>query len=365
MRNRAQRTLLLEEITMHTNKKHVLFTLLSAGVLGLGSVAATGQDQSPSTTPQDQSPSSAQQNQAAPAPSTNQTTPSTSQDQTTPSAQQNQTTPSTPTPNTTNQGTTAPNQSMPNSSQNPSMNNSSTDESMMTDENMLNESMPDPMAINYPFAGPGTIDMRHFHSYRGMTLMPGTATEARYHRDRMQDEMNNASSIKDNEEMADPAPINYPFAGPGTVDMMHFHTYRGINLMPGSPTDERFQQQTMKDQTPGASVQSSAQGDTSAPYSSREERSVSEDQEIADPAPINYPFAAPGTIDMAHFHTYRGITLEPGSVTEKQYEQQKQNPNRAGGNINAGTSGAPGAPNNTGNTGNTGGTGNTNDTGNK
>jgi hypothetical protein len=218
MRNRAQRTLLLEEITMHTNKKHVLFTLLSAGVLGLGSVAATGQDQSPSTTPQDQSPSSAQQNQAAPAPSTNQTTPSTSQDQTTPSAQQNQTTPSTPTPNTTNQGTTAPNQSMPNSSQNPSMNNSSTDESMMTDEDMLNESMPDPMTINYPFAGPGTIDMVHFHSYRGINLMPGSATEARYHRDRMQDEMKNTSSIKDNEEAADPAPINYPFAAPGTVD---------------------------------------------------------------------------------------------------------------------------------------------------
>jgi hypothetical protein len=354
MRNRAQRTLLLEEITMHTNKKHVLFTLLSAGVLGLGSVAATGQDQSPSTTPQDQSPSSAQQNQAAPAPSTNQTTPSTSQDQTTPSAQQNQTTPSTPTPNTTNQGTTAPNQSMPNSSQNPSMNNSSTDESMMTDEDMLNESMPDPMTINYPFAGPGTIDMVHFHSYRGINLMPGSATEARYHRDRMQDEMKNTSSIKDNEEAADPAPINYPFAAPGTVDMSHFHTYRGINLMPGSPTDERYQKQTLKDQMPGASVQGSAQGDTSAPYSSREERSIEEDQEIADPGPINYPFAAPGTVDMAHFHGYRGINLEPGSVTDKQYEQQKQHPDRAGGNINAGTNGAPGAPNNTGNTNDTG-----------
>jgi hypothetical protein len=327
---------------MHTNNKRILYTFLSAGVLGLGSIAAIGQDQSPASTPQDQSTSS---------------------------AQQNQTTPATPTPNTTNQGTTAPGQSMSNSSQNPSMNNSSSDEatsdSMMTDEDMLNESMPDPMQVNYPFAAPGTIDMMHFHSYRGITLMPGSPTEARYHRDRMKDEMNNTSSIQDNEEMAEPMPVNYPFAAPDTVDMMHFHTYRGINLMPGSVTDERYRQQTMKDQTQGASAQSPTGADTSAPYSSMQERSIPEDEEIADPAPVSYPFAAPGTIDMVHYRSYRGMTLEPGSVTETRYEQQKQHPNRAGGNINADTNGAPGAPNNSGSTGNTGGTGNSGGTGNQ
>src|SRR5260221_112570 len=48
------------------------------------------------------------------------------------------------------------------------------------------------------------------------------------------------------------------------------------------------------------------------------------DMDMPDPAPVQYPIAAPGALDLYHYHSYWQNKLTPGSVTEKREMNEKK-----------------------------------------
>lgn len=180
-----------------------------------------------------------------------------------------------------------------------------------------------PAGIDYPYAAPGTIDMYHFRSFRKFTMQPGSIADARWrmehqrdiemHRSMMEDEAeagSDATTRPDSPFATQPTPVDYPFAPPGNADMMHFRSYRRMSTAPGSVADAewmRMHQAEESSETPEeAAAEESAQ---STPHY---------------PMPVDYPFAAPDTVDMVHFETFRGITVAPGSPTDVRYRQKRQ-----------------------------------------
>jgi hypothetical protein len=196
---------------------------------------------------------------------------------------------------------------------------------MMDRDESMEDAMADPMPLGYPFAAPGAIDLYHFRTYKGIMVDAGSATDARYHHDRMQDEMRmHSTSMRDeDEDDIDPMPLNYPFAAPGAVDLYHFHSYRGITLEAGSATDARWQKMRNKDMKRMQMMHESPSETERLNRSDNSAMYVPTDADMIDPAPIGYPFAAPGAIDLYHFRSYAGITLRSGSVTDARYQKQR------------------------------------------
>jgi len=190
---------------MQRNRRPALLTLLGTGVLGLScALAASAQD---NTTP------------ATPA---------------TPTVQQNQ--------NTTDMSSDT---SMRRHSRHMRDRDRNADDRAKND---MDEDDIDPMSIGYPFAAPGAINLYHFHTYRGLWLRSGSATDTRYRHERDRDEMRMKSTgnYRMDEDDIDPMPIGYPFAAPGAIDLYHFRSYEGLALDRGSATDTRYK--AMRDQ---------------------------------------------------------------------------------------------------------------------
>src|SRR5581483_7693807 len=47
------------------------------------------------------------------------------------------------------------------------------------------ETIPDPMPLNYPYAAPAGLDMRHWVDYSKTETRPGSASDVRFYKDKM------------------------------------------------------------------------------------------------------------------------------------------------------------------------------------
>ncbi|HZP83123.1 MAG TPA: hypothetical protein VFB21_15890 [Chthonomonadaceae bacterium] len=113
-------------------------------------------------------------------------------------------------------------------------------------------------------------------------------------------------SADDRETYADPMPLSYPYAAPGTLDMRHWKDYTRTAMEPGSAADKRMEMRKMQD----------AQTLSGKP--------IQDDAENLAPMPLSYPYAAPGMLDMWHWTDYTRTKLEPGSVSDVQFERDKR-----------------------------------------
>ena len=177
----------------------------------------------------------------------------------------------------------------------------------------------DPMPVGYPQAAPGTIDLYHFHTYRGNRLMQGSVQDMRDQNMRMKQQqmmmgdsrgmsMRDAmkTAYRDNPFMADPAPVNYPVAAPGSLELYSYSDYTGNMITPGSVTDKRMDKAMMRDQM------------MMSKGPMHFDRAM-----MPDPFPINYPFAAPGSLDLYSFSDYTGDKLVPGSASDRKADKDR------------------------------------------
>ena len=190
------------------------------------------------------------------------------------------------------------------------MSNSTT----MTDDDQYS----DPMPVSYPQAAPGTINLYHFHTYRGNRMMEGSVQDMRDKNMQMKEDramlrpagmsMRDAmkATYKDNPLMVDPAPANYPIAAPGSLHLFSYSDYTMNKMMPGSATDVRMDKERMRDQI------------MMSKGPMHFDRAM-----MPDPFPINYPFAAPGSLDLYTFSDYTGDKLVPGSATDRRMDRDR------------------------------------------
>lgn len=165
----------------------------------------------------------------------------------------------------------------------------------------------DPAPLNYPMAAPGTLNLYHYNTYSGNNIMQGSVSDARMDRQRrMENRQMMGMMNRDDESMADPMPVSYPMAAPGTLDMYHYDTFRGNMVKEGSVTDARMEKEMMRDKVRFGGPM----------YFDR--------QMLADPYPVSYPFAAPGTLNMYSFKDYMANDLQEGSVSDRKMEVEQQ-----------------------------------------
>lgn len=176
---------------------------------------------------------------------------------------------------------------------------------MMPDSNGVWE---DPAPIDFPIAAPGAQDLMHYKDYSSVDLMPGSVEEARYEMMRMKEQKRMAllGPMKEMEVMSEPYPIDFPMAAPGAQDLMHFHGYAGMDLMPGSVHEMREENQRKMDEK------------TMALFGP-----VKDDTSTSDPFPVDFPIAAPGAQDLMHYKDYSSVDLVPGSVAEAREEMMR------------------------------------------
>jgi len=115
----------------------------------------------------------------------------------------------------------------------------------------------------------------------------------------------------------DPAPIEYPFAAPGGLDMFHWKNYQKKDLEPNSATWERSDRQEKMDRELRDRIKAEDLNDGSGVLFHRDFDS----DDSLSPAPIAYPYAAPAGLHLYHWRTYEMKDMEPGSATDARYDR--------------------------------------------
>ena len=205
---------------------------------------------------------------------------------------------------------------------------------MMLGEKFGDYKYIDPAPMNYPMAAPATLDLYHFDSYTGDRIMAGSVVD--HHMDKMMetdkkameaDKMNHRitrGAYHDDPFTADPAPMNYPMAAPATLDLYTYTDYTMNKMTSANFMNMKTDRTMMKDNmTPG-----------SHGYS---RQAYYDDPFTADPAPVNYPFAAPASLDLYHFSDYSMDKLGTGSASDKKMEKQMMKDNMTPGSRKMGT----------------------------
>jgi hypothetical protein len=203
---------------------------------------------------------------------------------------------------------------------------------VMMDENdmtMSEEMIMDPAPIGYPFAAPGGLHLYHFTDYTGDKLVEQSATMAKMDHAHMQDGMmrdrdmmrkdhmmsggyymtDENGMMMDEETMMEPAPIGYPFAGPGALHLYHFTDYTMEGIAEQSASMQKMDDMHKQD---GMMRDRMMWRDGRVMM---DENDMSMDDEMVEPAPIGYPFAAPGGLHLYHFTDYTGDKMVEQSVT--------------------------------------------------
>ena len=188
----------------------------------------------------------------------------------------------------------------------------------------------DPAPIDYPAAAPGSIGNYHFKSYRANTLVEGSVTDARMDKEMMRDKklamMGNKNmtardafkmSYYDDPLMADPAPANYPAAAPGSLHLYNFSDYTGTKIIEGSAEDKRMQRDAARDK------KMAMMGNKNMTARDAFRMSYYDNPFMADPAPVNYPQAAPGSLHLYSFSDYTGTKMVEGSVGDIKSDKDK------------------------------------------
>ena len=186
-----------------------------------------------------------------------------------------------------------------------------------------------PMAINYPQAIPGGLDLFHYTDYTMTKLKPGSAADAmemkmmKMDAKMEQDRMTREANMTDAQKMRmmklyPPAPLafNYPQAIPGGLDLFHYMDYTGTTLMAGSAADMREMQMKERDEEMMSMMPSG--GMMMMPHEMM-------------PMAFNYPQAIPGGLDLFHYPDYTMTSIEPGSAADaiemkmKEMDEKKMN----------------------------------------
>ena len=203
---------------------------------------------------------------------------------------------------------------------------------MMLGEKFGDYKYVDPAPLNYPMAAPDTLDVYHFDSYTGNRVMEGSVTDHRMDKmmmtdkkmmkdDKMMGHGMTRAAYYDNPYTADPAPVNYPLAAPATLDLYHFRTYMGNEIVSGSASDTKKDMMMKKEtMTPGSRMMFNRQSYYDNPYT-------------ADPAPVNYPLAAPATLDLYHYRTYMGNEILEGSASDTRKDMMMKQENMTPGSM--------------------------------
>lgn len=186
----------------------------------------------------------------------------------------------------------------------------------------------DPAPLNYPMAAPASLDTYHFDSYTGDRIMAGSIDEHRTDKMMMadktamqMDKMNHRmtrGAYYDDPFTADPAPVNYPLAAPASLDVYTFTDYTMNKIKSANFMNEKMDKMMMKDNmTPG--------------NRSFTRQSYYDNPFMADPAPVNYPLAAPASLDLYHFSDYTMNELRTGSAADKKMDKMMMKDNMTPG----------------------------------
>jgi len=198
-------------------------------------------------------------------------------------------------------------------------------EAMMDEYGMDAGTWPQPVPINYPFSAPGGLHLFHWTDYSMDELAPESSymktMDNRYEQDKMLHErLTRAESMMSDEEkkmQRVPAPINYPFSAPGGLHLFHWTDYSMEELAPESSymktMDNRYEQDKMLHER-----------------LTRAESMMSDEEKelMTVPAPINYPFAAPGGVHLYHYTDYSREDLREGSAAMEHMNRMEKREKR-------------------------------------
>ena len=186
------------------------------------------------------------------------------------------------------------------------------DSSAMDDSMMDDYNAPVPNPIGYPFAAPGGLHLYHYTDFSHEKLAPDSAysqmTEDRWKRERKLRDRERMYTDGMTIAMVDPEPIRYPFAAPGGLHLYHWTDYSRTTLAPMGASEKRMDNEDRRQKM---------LRDRDRMYSD----SMLEDN-MVDPEPIRYPFAAPGGLHLYHWTDYSRNTLAPESASEKRMENE-------------------------------------------
>jgi hypothetical protein len=192
-----------------------------------------------------------------------------------------------------------------------------------------------PAPVHYPQAAPGSLDLYHWKDYTETSLKSGSIVEARDRREAKLDKQRKEQLMALNSEdqrilmhrdkddvwdrwnMLDASPVRYPEAAPGSLNLYHWTDYSETTMAPGSAEFarermmERMEREQRKEDPYGMAMH-------------RDKNDAWDSWNMMDPAPLRYPEAAPGSLNLYHWTDYTRTTLAPGSVEEARWKQQHE-----------------------------------------
>jgi uncharacterized membrane-anchored protein YhcB (DUF1043 family) len=179
-------------------------------------------------------------------------------------------------------------------------------------EEFHNDMVAEPAPIGYPFAAPGGLHLYHWADYTHQHLATGSSYSAhednRFHEEKMMhDRMMHEDAMTD-PNMVEPAPMRYPAGAPGGLNLYHYRTYAREEMVEGSASMTHRDHMEMRDKMVNDRIR-----DEDKRYGMAKQ-----------PAPIDYPFAAPGTLHLYHYTDYTHEGLSEGSAPMKQMDNEEK-----------------------------------------
>ena len=188
-----------------------------------------------------------------------------------------------------------------------------------------------PLAVNYPQAIPGGLDLFHYTDYTQTHIKSGSAKDAYEMKMRKYDAKMEAERMEREAKMTPeekermmkryplaPLAYNYPQAIPGGLDLFHYTDFTGTALMEGSAMD-MIEMQAKEAEKERMAMQEPSMG-MNTPH-----MGMMGEDEMGEPFPFNYPQAIPGGLDLFHYTDYTLTHLAPGSAMDaKEMMKEKE-----------------------------------------
>lgn len=161
-----------------------------------------------------------------------------------------------------------------------------------------------------------------------VTLLGATLTGASLlsaHADdtsRMHSNSDRDSSWKDDDDAfadLDAAPVSYPEALPGSLNLYHWKDYTNTSLKYGSVMDTRYWRQVKLDKMRHDRMMAYESNDQSAMMHRDKGDKSDWDVTMYDPAPVRYPNAEPGALHLYHWTDYTRNSLAFGSADDARW----------------------------------------------
>jgi len=182
-----------------------------------------------------------------------------------------------------------------------------------------------PAPIGYPFSAPGGLHLYHYTDYSMEGVGEGSSymkrMDNRWHRDKMLHERlaREEAMMTDDEKklMREPAPIGYPFSAPGGLHLFHYTDYSMEGVGEGSAYMRKMDKMEMREEKVRDRMRHA-------------EAMMTEDEKklMREPAPINYPFAAPGGVHLYHYTDFSEEAIGEGSATMKKMDNMEKREKR-------------------------------------